>query len=462
MYCGSLSVAGLGKLGAVMAAVMADKGFPVIGVDLNPAAVDAVNRGQAPVQEPLLDEYIARNRERLSATGDIESAVRETGVTFIIVPTPSGPDGAFRLDYVLEVCRGIGRALRTKNEYHLVVVSSTVMPGHTANHVLPLLEKVSGKRCGVDFGLCYNPEFIALGSVIRDMLNPDMLLIGESDPKAGELLESIYRRVCDNTPAAARMSFVNAELAKISVNTYVTTKISYANMLASVCERLEGADVDVVTSAIGLDSRIGRKYLKGALSYGGPCFPRDNIAFASMARHLGAEPVLAEATHATNQRHTERLGEFVLDLAGSGPVGVLGLSYKPGTSVVEESAGIALARFLAGHSIPVTVYDPLAMAGARGELGDSVRYAASPEEAIAASSVVLVMTAADEFRALTPSDFAREHGRVTLIDCWRLYQGKGFEQVSTYLTPGTGTGRAGRGFDAAAESRGAAREQVAG
>ena len=168
MYCGSLSVAGLGKLGAVMAAVMADKGFPVIGVDLNPAAVDAVNRGQAPVQEPLLDEYIARNRGRLSATGDIESAVRETGVTFIIVPTPSGPDGAFRLDYVLEVCRGIGRALRTKNEYHLVVVSSTVMPGHTANHVLPLLEKVSGKRCGVDFGLCYNPEFIACpGSTCR-------------------------------------------------------------------------------------------------------------------------------------------------------------------------------------------------------------------------------------------------------------------------------------------------------
>jgi UDPglucose 6-dehydrogenase len=453
MFEGELSVVGLGKLGSVMAAVMADAGYSVVGVDVQPSTVQAVNQGLTPVQEPLLDEYFQRNRIRLTATTDVEAAVLQTSATFIIVPTPSGPDGTFLINYVLDVCRGVARALRSKTSYHLVVVSSTVMPGQTGGAILPLLEELSGKRCGVDFGLCYNPEFIALGSVVRDMLAPDILLIGESDTRAGDLLESIYRQICQNNPPAARMNFVNAELAKLSVNTYVTTKISYANMLASVCERLPGADVDVVTAAIGLDSRIGAKYLKGAVSYGGPCFPRDNVAFSALARRLGADASLAQATHATNRRHTERLGELVLDLLdGAGTAAILGLSYKPCTAVVEESAGIALAHYLAARSVPVTVYDPQAIANARLILGDSVVYASSAAAAIATSSVVLVLTAWDEFRALRPADFARSNGRVILVDCWRLFKGKGFEDICTYLTLGSGSARSARGRAAAADS----------
>jgi len=439
MFDGTISVAGLGKLGAVMAAVMAGKGYTVIGTDRDHGVVDAVNAGKAPVQEPLLDEYMRLAGGRLTATTDIEAAVLGSSATFIIVPTPSGPDGTFLVDIVLDVCRRIGRALRAKSGYHLVVVSSTVTPGQTGNEVLPLLEQISGKRCGADFGLCYNPEFIALGSVVRDMLNPDMLLIGESDPTAGALLESIYTRVCENAPRAVRMNFVNAELAKLSVNTYVTTKIVYANMLAGVCERLPGADVEAVTAAIGLDSRIGHKYLKGGLSYGGPCFPRDNVAFSSLAKQIGADAGLAEATHAGNRRHAERLGELAAELCkGTGTVALLGLSYKPGTGVVEESAGIAIARDLAGRSIPVTVYDPQAMPNARLALGDSVVYAESASAAIGEAAVILVLTAWEEFRALRPSDFERPGARAILVDCWRLYKNKGFEDVCTYLTLGLG------------------------
>ena len=139
----------------------------------------------------------------------------------------------------------------------MVVISSTVLPGSTQFGILPLLESQSGKRCGKDFGLCYNPEFVALGSVIRDFLNPDFALIGESDDRAGSEVESFLRAVYDNRPHVARMGFVNAELTKIALNTYVTTKISFANMLRELCERLPGADVDVVTGALGLDLRIG-------------------------------------------------------------------------------------------------------------------------------------------------------------------------------------------------------------
>src|SRR5580704_14058342 len=281
----NISVVGLGKLGAVLAAVMADRGHDVVGVDVNPAAVAALNEGRASVREPGLDDMIARNAGRLSATADFASAITRTEITFVVVPTPSGPDATFSLQFVLNCAEAIGRALAAKSSYHLVVISSTVMPGSTGGEVLPLIERVSGKRCGTDFGLCYNPEFIALGSVIRDMSTPDMILIGESDERAGRMLEDVYRTVCPNNPPVSRMNFVNAELTKISVNTFVTTKISYANMLAEICEQVPGADADVVSAAIGLDTRIGRKYLKGAFGYGGPCFPRDNKAFARFAEN---------------------------------------------------------------------------------------------------------------------------------------------------------------------------------
>lgn len=255
----TLSVIGLGKLGAPMAACLAAKGFPVIGVDVDARKVDALNRAQAPVFEPGLPELLQVAKTRLKATQDIPTAVLNSEVTFVVVPTPSEPDGSFSLRYVLQACEGIADALRKKSLWHLVVITSTISPGSMDNSIRPLLEEHSGKRSGIDFGLCYNPEFIALGSVIRDFLNPDFVLIGESDERSGQVLEGIYRQVCENNPPVVRMNFINAELTKLAVNTFVTTKISFANMLARICEKLLGADVDVVTKALGLDSRIGTK-----------------------------------------------------------------------------------------------------------------------------------------------------------------------------------------------------------
>jgi UDPglucose 6-dehydrogenase len=429
-----ISVIGLGKLGAVLAAVMADKGFDVTGVDLNPAAVDAIRRGLAPVDEPGLAEMITRAKANLTATQDTRGAVTGTDVTFIIVPTPSGADGRFSLDATLGACREIGLALRKKPGYHLVVLSSTVMPGATGGPVREALEEASGKRCGADFGLCYNPEFIALGSVIRDMLRPDMILIGESDERAGAMLAAIYERTCENKPAVERMNFVNAELTKISVNTFVTTKISYANMLAEVCEQVPGADVDVVTAALGRDSRIGSKYLKGAMGYGGPCFPRDNVAFAALAHGLGVEPTLAEGTDRVNRRQVPRLAEWLIQLAPEAKTaGVLGLSYKPETGVVEESQGLGLVRLLAERGLRVRVYDPEAMPAARAVLGDTVVYAESPGDCISGCDVIAVTTPWREFATLMPGDF---FGNPVLIDCWRMFQGRGFEHTTRYVTLG--------------------------
>jgi UDPglucose 6-dehydrogenase len=435
-----ISIVGLGKLGSPMLVVMAHKGHTVVGVDVNPAFVAAIQNGKAPVQEPGLQEMIDANHERISATSSYEEAILKTEITMIIVPTPSGKDGRFSMDYVMASAEQIGAALRKKKDWHVVVLSSTVMPGSTGGILLPALEKFSGKKCGKDFGLCYNPEFIALGSVIRDMLNPDMILIGESDSHSGEMLEELYKGVCESDPRINRMNYVNAELTKLSVNTFVTTKISYANMLAQVCETLPGADVDVVTSAIGCDSRIGKKYLRGALGYGGPCFPRDNVAFSALARGNGAPALLAEATDKLNRNQVPRLGEMIqARLPKDGTAAIIGLSYKPNTGVIEESQGVALAKFLSDAGARVVVFDPLAMDNTRQQLGDRVQYALSAAEAAALGDVVAITTPWAEFKNLEPENFKRGAAKPVVLDCWRVLAREKFEGRVEYLMLGYGT-----------------------
>lgn len=435
----NITVVGLGKLGSPLAAVMAHSGHTVVGIDLNRTYVDRVNGGQAPVDEPLLQDLIDGSAARLTATTDYRQALERSDVTFVIVPTPSGADGTFTNRYVVEALEQVGRALKDRTEYHLVVVTSTVMPGSMDAVLRPTLEGAAGRRVGDTLGLCYNPEFIALGSVVRNMLAPDFLLIGESDARSGHLLERVYQSVCQNTPAVRRMNFVNAELTKIAVNTYVTTKISYANMLAEMCERLPGADVDVVTTAVGSDSRIGLKYLRGALGYGGPCFPRDTVAFSALARDLGLSADLAEATARVNARQIDRLiGAVEARLPEHGTVGVLGLSYKPDTGVIEESPGLALASRLVAAGHTVAVFDPAAMDAASTALAGAT-FAQDAATCVQASDVIVVATPWPQFADLEPSLFANRKSRPSIIDCWRLLPRDTFEGVADLVYLGRGT-----------------------
>jgi UDPglucose 6-dehydrogenase len=370
---------------------------------------------------------------------DASQAVQNSDASFVIVPTPSDSTGFFSNRFVLQAMETLGKALRNKTGYHMVVITSTVMPGSTGSDIKAALEAASGRKVGPDLGLCYNPEFIALGSVVRDMLYPDSILIGESDAKAGDMLQAIYLQMCENKPPVQRMNWVSAELTKISVNTYVTTKISYANMLAQVCERLPGADADVVTSAIGCDSRIGVKYLKGALGYGGPCFPRDNVAFSALARATGAPALLAEATDQLNRRQVPRLAEIIRSrLPEGGTVGILGLSYKPHTEVVEESQGLDLAKHLASIGVRVVVYDPAAMENAKRELGTAITCAASAAACARQADVLVITTAWPEFKNLTPADLKSGERRPAIVDCWRVLPADLFANLSEYLRLGYG------------------------
>jgi UDPglucose 6-dehydrogenase len=414
-----ISVVGLGKLGSPIVAVLAAKGYDVVGIDTNPAFVEKINNHIAPVEELQLQELLTEHREHISASTDWAEVIGKTDMTTVIVPTLSGADGAFRNDYVLSVMDEVGRVLGSKPGYHLVVVHSTTMPGSVGGPIRQRLERASGRKVGPDLGLCYNPEFIALGDVVNGLLNPDFILIGESDKKAGDILEDLYRRVVGPHANVARMNFVNAELTKISINTYVTMKISFANTLGEICDRLEGADVSVVTDAVGRDSRIGKKYLKPAVGYGGPCFPRDTIAFSRVAHLVGGAADLAASTDAINRRQIARLTELVSDLIpAGGTVAVLGMSYKPSTPVIEESQGIILAKSLKNAGFVVFAHDPMASAPAKTVLGDSARFLASLRETIMNADAAVIVTPWPEYADIAPDWVKRGRTRF-ILDCWR-------------------------------------------
>ncbi len=343
----TVSVFGLGKLGSCIAATLAARGFEVVGVDIDHEKVRRVNAGLPPVDEPLLAEMITAGRGRLRATQDHREAVA-TEASFFIPPSPSLPDGSFSNEYLLKTMQPIAKAVREAGKKgHLFVCSSTTTPAAMDQVLIPMLEKETGWSCGTEFGVCYNPEFIALGNVVNGLLEPDMVLIGESDPKSGEALEELYKKYNRNTPRIARMSIISAELTKISVNSYITMKISFTNQLRLIAERFPKADIHAALDAIGSDSRIGKKYLRAGLSYGGPCFPRDNRLLAYTARQVGLEAPLAEASDRVNEMSKHRLVEQVSGMLGPGEtVAILGMSYKPDTYIVEESAGLHLAQRL--------------------------------------------------------------------------------------------------------------------
>jgi UDPglucose 6-dehydrogenase len=353
-----ISVFGLGKLGACMAATFAQAGYQVLGVDINPEAVRKINAGLPPVDEPLLPETIKQAGKRLRATTNPAEAVA-TDASFFIVPSPSLPDGSFSNEFLMRALAPIAQAVRkAKKKNHIFVISSTTTPGACRSVIIPMLEKAIGGRCGQAFGFCYNPEFIALGNVMRGLLAPDLVLIGESDRRSGAALEGLYQKCSTNQPKIARMSITSAELTKISVNSYITAKISFTNQLRMIAEQLPDTDIHAILEAIGADSRIGPKYLRAGLSFGGPCFPRDNRLVSYAAKQVGLSAPLAEATDRVNEMAKEQLAQQAHACVQAGDaVVVLGMAYRPDTYIVEESAGLHIAQSLKRGGCRVLVHD---------------------------------------------------------------------------------------------------------
>jgi len=435
MIKNKISVVGLGKLGLPLVACFASRGFKVIGIDINKEVVDAVNKGKSPIVEPKLAEFILKFKKNIITTQNHDEAIKKTDITYIIVATPSDMKGNFSNAYVESAVKSLAKSFgKNKKKYHLFVISSTVMPGSTEKRFIPLIEKYSGRKLNTDFGLCYVPDFVALGNVIDNFLNPDLVVIGQSDKFAGDQLIPIYKKLCKNKPYIARMSIISGEIAKIALNNYITLKMSFANFLANLCEKIPGADVDAITRAIGSDKRISPYYIKGGLSFGGTCFPRDTKAFQIFLRKYNYRPELIRAVEKINKFQDKHLSDIVfknLSLIRDKKVSILGLSFKPNTAVITESPAIKLIHSLLERNVKIAVYDPLAMNNTKNIFGNKIQYTKSIRDCFSRSSCWVITTPDKKFKKINDSFVAKSP--TVIIDCWRILNPQKFSKKIKYI-----------------------------
>lgn len=414
-----VSVVGLGKLGLGLGLCFASSGIETLGVDVNGDVVDAINHGKSPIIEPQYQELIVELDGKFRATSDHAEAIEKTDITFILVATPSIGDGRFSNRYVKSALKSLSEAFgKSKKPYHLFVISSTVVPGSTEKTFIPLIEQHSGRKYMRDFDVCFDPDFVALGAVVKDFRNPDLVIIGESRSEAGDKVEALHTQICQNKPKIARMSIISAEVAKVSLNAYITMKISFANTVANLCERIPGADVDAITNAIGVDKRISPYYLRGGLAFGGTCFPRDTKAFMTISRQYGLDPILMDSVERVNIEQNKHLANLVKSfLTPENKISVLGVAFKDKIPVIEQSPAISLIQELVIDDVDVTIYDPLAMEAARTVFDDEITYAHTIEDCLTSSPVCVLTLMSKEYKDAI-ENFAADTS-LAIIDCWR-------------------------------------------
>jgi len=439
-----ISFMGLGYVGLVSAACFASRGFNVIGFDVDESKVKKINQGLSPIFEPGLSKLIEQSVKNgyLKSTTNLVEAIVNTDITFITVGTPSREDGNIDLRYVEEAARMIGETLQQKDEWHLVVVKSTVTPTTTEKVVKPIIEKASGKRCCKDFGLCMNPEFLREGSAVEDTFKADRIIIGEVDTRSGNILEAFYREFYGNDiPPVIRTTPVNAELIKYANNAFLAMKVSFINMIANLCQKFPGADVEIVAKGIGLDKRIGPLFLKAGAGWGGSCWPKDLKALRNFANRVNIDLPLVDATLKVNDEQPYILVELAKSLIGNlagRKIAVLGLSFKPNTDDMREAVSIRIIKKLIDEGAYVVVYDPAALNNAKKIFGNIVKFASSSIDCLKDADCALIVTEWDEFKRLKPDDFIKYMRTPAVVDGRRIYDPVVFSSKLRFAAVGLG------------------------
>ena len=438
----TLSFIGLGPVGLCTAVCFATAGYKVIASEIDDEKAIQIKKGEPPFYEQNLEEKLHKSLKsgNLKIVTNNEEAILESDITFITVGTPSKTDGSANLDYVMSASEDIGKALR-KKETHLAVVRSTVTPGTTLNAVKPILEKNSGKRCGRDFLLCFNPEFLSEGNAIRGTLNPDYIAIGGYNRKSTETLENLYREFHkEKLPPMIKTNIPTAELIKYANNAFLATKISLINTMANICEKTPGTDVTKIAEAIGKDHRINPYFLNAGLGWGGSCFPKDLKALIAYSRKLGYSPTLIQATHKTNQDQVkftlQKMKKEFKTLKGK-RIAILGLAFKPNTDDIREARSIKIINQLLKQDAIITACDPMAVPKTKKILKEKIRYASSAIECLKDADCAVLVTEWEEFKKLKPETFIKNMRKPILIDGRRLYDPHEFKKLR-YIAIGLG------------------------
>jgi len=433
MVSEKLAVIGCGKLGAPLVACLAKAGHSVVGIDINENLIQNLKSRKILWQEPNLVNYLETYKDLINFTSNFDENLQEVTTSFIIVPTPSDSNGVYSIDFVLSAVKNLCEKINeTIFESHTIVIVSTVMPGDTEGRITDAVKLAVGEKFE-RFKICYSPEFIALGSVIYNIENPDMILIGQSDETVGSKLEKILSSMTVNTPIVLRLTTAEAEIAKIAINSFVTTKISFSNQISEICENFSNTSSVNVLKAIGTDSRIGNSYLKQGTSYGGPCFPRDNRAFAKFADSLGISLDLALAADSINNRQNQRLSQLLNKIVPTVKnILVVGFSYKPDTDVYEESPALSFIKSNLDYQIYVLDEH---IKGAKNL--DSIKFIENSDLSRVKIDVAILFVPAVAYSAI-PNDL--DEG-VILIDYWGLWSKYKNLESNNYIKIGDYLGR---------------------
>jgi UDPglucose 6-dehydrogenase len=440
-----ISVIGAGYVGLCTAVGFASNGYSVVACDVDEEKIAKINQGVPPFHEPGLQERLSESIQKgtlKGVVGQTDKVIEETDLTFVAVGTPSKPDGSIDLKYIESAACNIGKALKQKNSYHVTIIKSTVVPGTTQNTVKPILEKESKKIAGEGFGLCMNPEFLRQGSAFQDTINADRVVIGSGDKRSGDVLEALYKGFYSaHVPRIIRTSLSTAELIKYASNSMLATKISFINTIANICEQIQGADVKVVATAMGLDKRIGPLFLDAGLGYGGSCFPKDIKALIACSKSLGFDPELLDSVEKVNKTQPLKAVEFCKELLGcleDKTIAILGLAFKPDTDDMREARVIPIINQLLKERAKVTAYDPVAMPIAKTIFDHKISYAQSALNCIKGADACIVVTEWDEFKKLTPEDFTKNMKQPILIDGRRIFNPETFKTKMQFIALGLG------------------------
>jgi UDPglucose 6-dehydrogenase len=431
----NIGVIGTGYVGLVTGTCFAEFGVQVICADIDAEKIAQLERGEIPIYEPGLEELVERNvkQGRLAFTTKTSDAVESSLVLFIAVATPSLPDGGTDLRAVEAVAREIGR---TMVDYKVIVNKSTVPVG-TAVRVRGWIEeelRAAGRN--VEFSVASNPEFLREGAAIGDFMRPDRVVIGTDDSQATAILKSLYRPLYLIEAPVLITNVITAELTKYAANAFLATKISFINEFANLCEQL-GADVHDIARGIGLDRRIGPKFLHPGPGFGGSCFPKDTRAIAQFARAQGNPLAIVEAVVEVNERQHQRMVEKISacldgDVRGK-TIGVLGLSFKPETDDTRESPALAIVRTLQGRGARVQAYDPEAMDAVLKELPE-LTLCSDAYQACSGADALVIVTEWNQFRMLDLERIKSLLARPVIVDLRNIYdptpmRAAGFEYV---------------------------------
>jgi UDPglucose 6-dehydrogenase len=440
-----ISVIGVGYVGLCTAVALASKGFKVLACDIDADKISKINQGIPPFFEPGLQEKLTESIKQGNLQGIVnqtDRAIQESDLTYVAVGTPSRLDGSIDLQYIEAAAVNIGKALKNKKTYHVTIIKSTVIPGTTQNVVLPALERESAKKCGDAFGLCMNPEFLRQGSAFQDTVNADRVVIGSFDKKSGDKLEALYQDFySERLPPIIRTTLATAELIKYASNAMLATKISFINTISNICENIPGADVKVVSKAMGLDKRIGSLFLDAGLGYGGSCFPKDVKALIACSKAFGYTPELLDSVEAVNKKQPLKAVEFVKQQLGTldgKKVAVLGLAFKPDTDDMREARVIPIVNALLKQGAIIAAYDPVAVGVAKGIFGEKITYSPSALECLKGADAAILVTEWEEFKKLTPADFKQQMKNPVLVDGRRIYDPEIFSSTLKFEAIGLG------------------------